>query len=318
MNTKENKYKGLAAILRRDWNRRISLNRRMWMSEAVDSDEQMLASGERDLLLLLGEEITDTANKRVLEIGCGIGRMLIPAAKYFKSVVGVDVSEDALNAANLLIKSRGLSGSVETILVDGSDLLEIESNSVDLIYSYGTLGIVPTGIFACLLHEAGRILRLGRVMRFQLYLGTEQATIDQDTLAVRSYDLKKFTTACALCGFSIELVEELIHPIGNVSKPHEGIVAHIVSLKKESESTTKPANVELSLLDSPENSSIENWKGSALEYQMAITRAQKLVQCGNLAEAKALFQYAADNYADADKVIHKLLQEIDLAIADKS
>lgn len=310
MSTKSSEIKDLAALLRADWNRRIRLDRRMWMSEAVESDDQMLASGERDLLLLLGSEISNTANKRVLEIGCGVGRMLVPAAGYFDSVIGVDVSDEAVAAANQLISTRELQQKVQAILVDGTNLAQIGDSSIDLIFSYGTLGIMPSRVLARCLAESHRVLRRNGSMRVQLYLGREQPSVEEDTLAVRAYDRDRFTRACAAGGFELSSAEELIHPIGNVSKPAEGIIAHIVSLRKTGESPLDTETIEAILLENPEQAAGESWAGSQLEYQMAITRAQKLVIDRQLPEARALFEYAADHYKHSDDIIDKVLTEI--------
>ncbi len=84
------------ACARHDAMRHIATDN--WQSEEIFHE-----CGERDLVNILNnldEEHLKTGNKRVLEIGCGIGRILKPFAIQYPdlSLFGVDVSEEVWGA----------------------------------------------------------------------------------------------------------------------------------------------------------------------------------------------------------------------------
>ena len=60
----------------------------------------------------------DTTTMRALDIGCGVGGVSFQLARYFNSVVGVDISAEQLTAARHLQKEGTLqyggSGKIST------------------------------------------------------------------------------------------------------------------------------------------------------------------------------------------------------------
>jgi len=93
--------------MRRDWDRRARENARHYVenSRTEWSDAEFFESGR----LSLAEQIlNDTGNicqgkdpraMRVLEIGCGAGRLTLPLAEMFGEVHGVDVSGEMVARA---------------------------------------------------------------------------------------------------------------------------------------------------------------------------------------------------------------------------
>jgi SAM-dependent methyltransferase len=69
---------------------------------------------------------------RVLDFGCGVGRLVIPLARQCDSVVGVDVAEAMLQEARRNCRERDLN-NVELVLAD--DQLSNVSGEFDLIHS---------------------------------------------------------------------------------------------------------------------------------------------------------------------------------------
>ena len=89
--------------------------------------------------------------KRVLDFGCGVGRLSLAMARYAKDVVGVDISDGMLKEAR---KHRN-QGNVEFMLSD--DLAEFDTESFDAIISLITLQhIRPPLMKECI----GRLLQL--------------------------------------------------------------------------------------------------------------------------------------------------------------
>jgi SAM-dependent methyltransferase len=82
----------------------------------------------------------DFTPKRVLEFGCGVGRILIPLARVANEAVGLDVSPSMLKEAERNCTERGitnvqlLTGDVESSLL---------GDSFDLIHSYIVFQHIP-------------------------------------------------------------------------------------------------------------------------------------------------------------------------------
>lgn len=96
---------------------------------------------------------------RVLEIGCGVGRMTRRLSELGGAVVAADVSPEMLKRARANLADRG---DIEYVLVPGDGTLPLAEDSVDVVFSYITLQHVPNQIDQLrYLHESARILRPG-------------------------------------------------------------------------------------------------------------------------------------------------------------
>lgn len=101
------------------------------------------------------------ADRDALEIGCGIGRFLVALAPRLRSVVGVDVSENMVAAAQ-----RRLDGidHARAQTTDGRDLSGFTASSFDLVYSvdaFPYLVLAGRGLVEAHLRDAARVLRPG-------------------------------------------------------------------------------------------------------------------------------------------------------------
>ena len=94
--------------MRSDWDRRARENARHYVENSRPewSDEEFFATGER---AVAEDVLTDTLNiyqgkdpssMRVLEIGCGAGRITRAFAKLFGEVHAVDVSGEKIGRAS--------------------------------------------------------------------------------------------------------------------------------------------------------------------------------------------------------------------------
>lgn len=72
------------------------------------------------------------APDRVLDFGCGVGRLLIPFAQVAREVCGMDVSPSMLAEARLNCEERGISN---VALVMSDDLLSQAEGQFDLVHS---------------------------------------------------------------------------------------------------------------------------------------------------------------------------------------
>ncbi|MBC6450185.1 class I SAM-dependent methyltransferase [Actinokineospora sp. HBU206404] len=115
----------------------------------------------RDWLHQLG---LPTKWSRVLDFGCGAGRLSQALAEYADEVVGVDVSVPMLETARALDRS---DGKCQFVLNEVPDLHVFTSNSFDLVYSELVLQHLPAKVIADYLGEFVRVLRPGAVAVLQ-------------------------------------------------------------------------------------------------------------------------------------------------------
>jgi SAM-dependent methyltransferase len=95
---------------------------------------------------------------RMLDIGCGWGRWMVSAARAGFYPVGIDVREEALAAANRVLKVHGHAGQA---LAGELSSLPLPDEHFDLVFSYSVLQHAPkTRVVSCL-REIRRVLKPG-------------------------------------------------------------------------------------------------------------------------------------------------------------
>ena len=95
--------------------------------------------------------------ERMLEIGCGAGRMLVHFAPVFEHVVGVDIAPEMIERAR-----PRMPENVGLVVVDGADLEPVADASVDLVLSIQVFQHVPEReVIGAYLEETARVLRPG-------------------------------------------------------------------------------------------------------------------------------------------------------------
>jgi SAM-dependent methyltransferase len=137
------------------------------MGEGRD-DATFRASGHRD-----AAEIYDAvaahlrARERVLEIGCGIGRLLEPMGEHFRELYGVDVSGEMVRQGR---ERMARLPSVRLEEVDGTGSLPFDENAFDLGYSFITFHHIPhKEVVIRYIEEVRRVLVPGGIFRFHLF-----------------------------------------------------------------------------------------------------------------------------------------------------
>ena len=190
--------------MRRDWDRRARVDSRYWVSATEDADEaSYLESGQRDVeALLQGLEGRIGPEARVLDLGCGIGRMTAGLVGRFAEVVGVDVSPEMIDEARRL---HGAAPGLRFETNSGADLADFADASFDLVFSYSVLPHLPPDVVHAYFHEVNRVLRPGGWFRYQFWVGpTARDHADNDTLNIRVYDEDTFHALNRAAGLAIE------------------------------------------------------------------------------------------------------------------
>jgi 2-polyprenyl-3-methyl-5-hydroxy-6-metoxy-1,4-benzoquinol methylase len=82
---------------------------------------------------------TNSTERNVLDYGCGAGNLTNHLSSLGCMVIAADVSEGFLD----LISSKVNETSVKTIKLNGIDLSNIQSESVDMVATYSVLHHVP-------------------------------------------------------------------------------------------------------------------------------------------------------------------------------
>jgi len=294
----------LASRMRSDWDRRVSHDYRFWMSDGHSDDKAMWESGERDFNILTAG-ISNPEKKIILEVGCGVGRLLRAASEQFKKVIGFDVSGKAILKADELLFDRD---NVDLYQGNGFDLQPIPDKSLDVVVSFAALTSMPTRVIAAYLCEMHRVLKPGGEVRLQVYLGEENKVSESDTLHLRCYKQNNFFEAVKLAGFTLESHKELILPF-EVSFKEIGIEAIIVSMNKGDLEPGSAEAIAQKLLPEGESMSEEE-SPDGLEYWMTLSYAKELVKEDKLDKARETLQYALDHSTAVKMDVQDLLQKI--------
>lgn len=173
------------------------------------SEEVFHKCGERDLTNLLSnldEEILTGNNKRALEIGCGIGRLLKPFAirNPELELFGVDVSEEMVCKGRQRLKGFE---NVKFLTTSGKDLCMFDDNSFNFIYSYVVFQHIPRKFVHNYFKEVARIIDKEGCFVFQMPMRTEdkkpQEPPDSDFRTVRYYSLEEVHMLCRSNGLDV-------------------------------------------------------------------------------------------------------------------
>lgn len=157
--------------MRRDWDERARKNAFHYIASwRKDWDlESFLTSGEEDFQRLVAPALTrcglPVAGERMLEVGCGAGRMTHSFARRFARVYALDLSLEMLGRARQIHTEQK---NILWLTSNGSDLSFIASDSMDFVFSYLVLQHLPREMLVFeYVREMLRVLRPGGMMLFQ-------------------------------------------------------------------------------------------------------------------------------------------------------
>jgi SAM-dependent methyltransferase len=193
--------------MRADWDQRARQNARHFVDTANEdwTDEEFFASGEKTV----AEEIlTDLGNicqgkpsgdMRVLEIGCGAGRVTKALARFFGEVHAVDVSGEMVRLAKLALQDHPNASVYQN---NGKDLSVVPEIPFDFAFSSIVFQHIPSReIIENYVREVHRLLRAGSLFKFQVQGAMLGPTAPDDTWLGAPFSERQAIDMAFRCGF---------------------------------------------------------------------------------------------------------------------
>ena len=193
--------------MRADWDQRARENARHFVDTANEdwTDEEFFASGEKTV----AEEIlTDLGNicqgkvpgeMRVLEIGCGAGRVTRALARFFGEVHAVDVSGEMVRLAKLALQDHPNAPVYQN---NGKDLTVVPEIPFDFAFSSIVFQHIPSReIIENYVREVHRLLRPGALFKFQVQGAMMGPTRPDDTWLGVPFSERQASDMAFRCGF---------------------------------------------------------------------------------------------------------------------
>ncbi len=171
--------------MRRDWDRRARENARYYVATGNEKwdEQQFYASGRIDVeqyILTDLENVCQGLNPKdmkVLEIGCGAGRITRALAEFFGQVYGVDISSEMVRRARRALRRFP---NAHILRNNGKDLSIVrpslwrrivgrERLLLDFAFSYIVFQHIPSRqVIENYVREVNRLLRPGALFKFQV------------------------------------------------------------------------------------------------------------------------------------------------------
>lgn len=193
--------------MREDWDRRARENARYYVNTASAewTDEEFFASGERTVA---EEVLTDMTNicqgkdpgaMRVLEIGCGAGRVTRALAQVFGEVWGVDISGEMIERARAALAAFPHAHVLQN---NGTDLSALGDIQFDFAFSSIVFQHIPSReVIETYVREVHRVLRPGGLFKFQVQGDSSVESTPEDTWLGVPFSDEQAVEMAERCGF---------------------------------------------------------------------------------------------------------------------
>jgi SAM-dependent methyltransferase len=199
----------VAAEMRRQWDERARQNAMHFTNSGrAEWDEaEYDATGEQNIR----EHITtdrenicqgaDPASMRIVEIGCGAGRMTKALANIFGEVHAVDISAEMIRIASERLADRP---NVVFHHNNGMDLRELPAGEFDFALSFIVFQHIPSkDVIESYVREVQRVLKPGRLFKFQVQGGQFENVQPLSTWLGASYTCAEMEELAERSGFEL-------------------------------------------------------------------------------------------------------------------
>jgi SAM-dependent methyltransferase len=194
--------------MQQDWDARARENARYYVATGQEdwTDEEFFASGERSVAEEIQTDMTnvcqgkDPAQMRVLEIGCGAGRVTRALSKLFGEVHGVDVSGEMIARAKQALADHPNAHVYQN---NGTDLSVVPANlEFDFAFSSIVFQHIPSReVIENYVREVNRLLRPGALFKFQVQGDPSLTTDPEDTWLGVPFSEQQAIEMAYRCGF---------------------------------------------------------------------------------------------------------------------
>jgi cyclopropane fatty-acyl-phospholipid synthase-like methyltransferase len=193
--------------MRRDWDERARENARFYVNtERTDwTDQEFFASGERTVAEEILTDMTnicqgkDPKQMKVLEIGCGAGRVTRALSGLFGEVHAVDVSGEMVALAQAALKDRPHARVYQN---NGMDLSIVPTADFDFAFSTIVFQHIPSReVIENYVSEVHRLLRPGALFKFQVQGDPSLRTEADDTWLGIPFSDEQAVAMAQKCGF---------------------------------------------------------------------------------------------------------------------
>jgi ubiquinone/menaquinone biosynthesis C-methylase UbiE len=190
-----------------DWDMRARENARYYVNtERQDwTDEEFFESGRRTVREEILTDMTnicqgkEPARMRVLEVGCGSGRVTRALSEVFGEVYGVDISGEMVRRARQALAGRPNATVLQN---NGMDLSVLPQLEFDFAFSTIVFQHIPSReIIENYVREVNRVLRPGALFKFQVQGDVSIETASDDTWLGVPFSDEQAVAMAARCGF---------------------------------------------------------------------------------------------------------------------
>jgi ubiquinone/menaquinone biosynthesis C-methylase UbiE len=119
-------------------------------------------------------------DRKLLEIGCGLGIDLVQFAKGGAIVTGIDLADNAIELAKKNLELHGVGGKL--LVMNGEDL-SFNDNSFDIVFAHGVLAYTHDA--ALMVREIKRVLKPGGDAILMMYHRNSWLFFIADLLGIR-------------------------------------------------------------------------------------------------------------------------------------
>jgi SAM-dependent methyltransferase len=211
------------ARMRRDWEQRadsdplyyIDARQRDWTLADFYAGGPDLVRGFVDPAL---EQLgVDPEGLRVLEIGCGMGRLFEGLSARFGEVSGIDISE------TMIEKGRSACPVEATwLLGDGATLTGVADASIDHVISFEVFQHIPDReVIRSYLAETRRVLRPGGTLSVQLRRGSDSKA--QALVRVQPRSMRVLSARALHAVRILPVVGDIDTWLGCIVRPEDGV-----------------------------------------------------------------------------------------------